>query len=220
MTIDEIYQFVQFLANKDQRGYIKPSEFNLAVERAQLDEIKELIANESTHQNYDKLRTVIDKTTITYSATGNGAFTLPSDYLYFLSATFDSDGPVHYEVEMVNHDQLFKKINSTIVFPSSSYPIGVIMEDGIEIYNNTSGADATAGNVVLNYVKIPAAPVWTYQLVNNMYVYDASSASLQQLTLPESTHQDIISRVVSYLGVSLREADLVEYSELKMKDKE
>ena len=45
MTIDEVYRFIQFIANKDQRGFIKPSEFNLAATRAQLDviEIKQVL---------------------------------------------------------------------------------------------------------------------------------------------------------------------------------
>ena len=41
MTIDEIYKFVQFMANKEQRGFVKPSEFNMLAKRAQLDVLKE-----------------------------------------------------------------------------------------------------------------------------------------------------------------------------------
>ena len=29
MTIDELYRYIQFIANKEQRGFIKPTEFNL-----------------------------------------------------------------------------------------------------------------------------------------------------------------------------------------------
>ena len=41
MTIDELYQFVQFAANKEQRGYVKPSEFNMLATRAQIDVIQD-----------------------------------------------------------------------------------------------------------------------------------------------------------------------------------
>lgn len=61
MTIDELYRFVQFLANKDQRGFIKPSEFNLAATRAQLDIIEEKFKSENTHKNLDDLAPVVEK---------------------------------------------------------------------------------------------------------------------------------------------------------------
>ena len=43
MTVDEVYKFVQFMANKEQRGYINPSEFNMLAKRAQLDVSKEKV---------------------------------------------------------------------------------------------------------------------------------------------------------------------------------
>ena len=36
ININELYKFVQFVSNKEQSGYIKPSEFNIAVDRAQM----------------------------------------------------------------------------------------------------------------------------------------------------------------------------------------
>ena len=45
MTIDELYRFVQLIANKEQRGFIKPSEFDLLAEQAQLDLIHDRVAS-------------------------------------------------------------------------------------------------------------------------------------------------------------------------------
>ena len=37
ILIDKVYQRVQALANKEQRGYIPPKDFNLFAEQAQLE---------------------------------------------------------------------------------------------------------------------------------------------------------------------------------------
>ncbi len=71
MTIDEIYKIVKILANKENRGWIKPSEFNLLAKRVQLDIIKDRIGKVSpdgTSNGYrddasiqDELRTVMEE---------------------------------------------------------------------------------------------------------------------------------------------------------------
>ena len=48
MTIDELYRFVQYVANKEQRGFIKPSEFDLLAKRSQLDLIKDRVGKPSS----------------------------------------------------------------------------------------------------------------------------------------------------------------------------
>ena len=62
---------------------------------------------------------------------------------------------------------------------------------------------------MLTYIKKPASPTWSFTTVNNIEIYNASNST--QLTLPESTHKEIAHRILSYLGVALREATIVEY---------
>ena len=37
----------------------------------------------------------------------------------------------------------------------------------------------------------------------------------QQLTLPESTHNEVASRMLSYIGISLRDQEALQYGEAK-----
>ena len=43
MSIDEIYRLVQTFANKEQRGFITPSDFNLLAKQAELELINKRI---------------------------------------------------------------------------------------------------------------------------------------------------------------------------------
>lgn len=204
MTIDELYRFVQFLANKDQRGFIKPSEFNLAATRAQLDIIEEKFKSENTHKNLDDLAPVVEKATITYSASNNGAFSFPTRFLHFVSMTFEGSS-----VELIGHEKLQGRISSELVAPTAAYPVAVIIDDGFEIF--ASGSEATSGTCIITYIKEPLAPNWTSTVVNGAPVYNSSAADAQELTLPTSTHKDILHKVLEYVGVSLREDDITAF---------
>ena len=110
MTIDEVYRFVKIMANKENRGWIKPTEFNLLATRAQLDLIKDRVGNPSpdgmvnsfreNSQLYDELRPVVSYNVV-MTPDVDGDFAFPADYLYFLSARFNNS-----EVDMVNHGDI------------------------------------------------------------------------------------------------------------------
>ena len=204
MTIDELYRFVQFLANKDQRGFIKPSEFNLAATRAQLDIIEEKFKSENTHKNLDDLAPVVEKATITFNSAGNGAFSFPTRFLHFISMTFDGS-----TVELLGHEKLQNRLSSELVAPTAAYPVAVMIDDGFEIF--ASSTEATSGTCIITYIKEPLAPTWTSTVVNGVAVYNASASDAQELTLPTSTHKDILHKILEYVGVSSREQDITAF---------
>ena len=100
INIDNLYRFVQFIANKEQSGFIKPSEFNLATESAQMQLFMERYSNPAQYQSgtgkartgynqtqkiNDDLRIFIKRTTL--GVDPSGLMMYPSDYLHFSSAT-------------------------------------------------------------------------------------------------------------------------------------
>ncbi len=201
------------MANKENRGWIKPTEFNLLAERAQLDVLKDRVGTVSpdavsngyreNSKLYDELRTVITyDTNLTPNAAGDFAF--PADYLYFLNVRFNDR-----EVEIVDHGELTKRRNSFLNPPSEEFPIGVITSAGIRIFNNANTGNVSAGALRLTYVSEPATPVWAFSTVNNIEIYNVTGST--QLELPESTHKEIAHRILAYVGVELREASVVEY---------
>lgn len=212
MTIDEVYRLVRFAANKENRGWIKPTEFNLLATRSQLDIIKDKVGAPSpdgvingykeNSQLYDEIRTVITYNTgLTPDADGDFAF--PANYLYFLSARFNDS-----EVDMIDHGEITRRRKSFLNPPSEDFPVGVITSDGIRIFT-TSGGSQDSGNLRLTYINSPTAPVWAFTTVNNIEIYNATTST--QLVLPESTHKEITHRILAYVGVILREKDVVEY---------
>jgi len=216
MTIDEVYKFVQFMANKEQRGYVKPSEFNMLAKRAQLDVIKEKVGKPSpvagvigfkdTAQLSDELYPVtVFESNLTVSG---DLFTFPADYLHFVSLWYGGES-----VEMISLGELYKRRSSSLVFPSGEYPVGVIEANGVRIYTDTLGASSTTFTARLNYIKKPSDPNWAYSTVNSIEIYNSSDST--QLILADSTHKEIANRILGYIGVNLREAEIIQYSDTK-----
>jgi len=228
MTIDELYKWVQFMANKEQRGFIKPSEFNLLAGRAQLDIIQDRYGKytlsqnpntggfSQTHSAMDDIRTVVERADLSYSAANNGAWGYPSDMLYFLKLEYEGNS-----VEILTQDQLSSRLGSDLLPPGFTNPVAVMIDDGFEIYIGEE-LEVQGGNVECTYIKNPStnnAPNWTHTIIDGMYIYEAT-AQTQNLLLPEHTHNEIAQRMLSYIGINLRETVVSQYGDVKTKDKE
>ena len=101
IDINELYRFVQFVSNKEQSGYVKPSEFNIAVDRAQMQLFMERynnpaeyqpgrpiprVAYQQTQKISDDLRMFIKRVTLPINS--NGMMNYPDDYIHFSKATY------------------------------------------------------------------------------------------------------------------------------------
>ncbi len=250
INIDEVYRFVQFVANKEQSGFVKPSEFNLAVDRAQMQLFMERYNNPAEYQPgrpiprvayqqsqkiSDDLRMFIKR--LVLPITSDGMMQYPSDYIHFSKATHSyvelrdvTKEPVTgncstcaSDITVVTQSSTFEKIvgvkpvddselngilSSSIVAPSNEYPILAFFEDGIQFYPKG------LGDAELTYLHRPTVPLWAYQLIGTgRPVYDPANSI--DLEWPEQVFNEIAIRVLSFVGINLREADLAQYSEGK-----
>ena len=249
MTIDELYRFVKFMANKEQRGFVTITEFNLLATRAQLDVIQDrhgkytsmgnpaTIGFDATHSALEDIRRLVDTFDSVYrtdshwwypiSATGSsvteydvsstGAGTTSGTRLMLYFLTLQVDGK---NVEILTQDQLTGRLNSHLLGPSIDSPVACMFDSGFKIWiSSDQNNDISDGDVKVTYIKIPKPPVWGYtQVQSGNAVYNASTST--QLTLPEHTHNEVAQRILSYIGISLREPEVQQYGEMKTKDKE
>ena len=279
MTIDELYSFIQFMANKEQRGFIKPSEFNMLAERAQIDLIHDRVARykakdrpssalEQNHSVLDDIRTVIKRENLVfnnvfipeqvilnwaqtyptdfpgqvyvdnYSEAKTGSFSYPYDYLHFIRLfrnfpdVKDESGNVitpgyKKDVKLITHDQYWKKKTSVISPITNDSPVSTMIDSGFEVFTGDGELEDTwdpvnqeliSANITLVYIGKPKKPHWPYQMIDGMYVYNPSGLNRVDLELPEKTHNEIAQRMLSYIGISLRDGEPLSYAEVKVKD--
>lgn len=232
ININELYQFVQFTANKEQAGYVKPSEFNLAVDRAQMQLFMERYGNpaeyqpgrpvprvayQQTQKISDDLRPFIKKI---YQTLNNGKFLWSSipDYMhlsslrarYYKVNTQTGDSELrHSGVKIIDDSELSNFLDSSIIQPTTEYPIAAIYNGYVQVYpENLDGIDVT-------YLSRPLKGEWAFTVntTTGMPEYDATNST--DLNWSDELFNEIGVRILSFIGVNLKDTTISQYSELK-----
>ena len=104
--------------------------------------------------------------------------------------------------------------------PSIDSPVACMFDRGFKIWiSSDQNNDVSAGDVNITYIKIPMKPEWAFtSIASGNPVYNSTNSN--QLTVPEHTHNEVAQRILSYIGISLREPEVQQYGEMKTKDKE
>tara|TARA_R100001440_G_scaffold48129_1_gene67997 strand:- start:479 stop:1201 length:723 start_codon:yes stop_codon:yes gene_type:complete len=234
MTIDEVYRLVQAFANKEQRGFITPSEFNLLAKQAELELYNKRLAivmeksqpkktagfyNESLSPTLAKqdlshfLRIAsIGFTNDTKPYLGTASLIL-ADYIESIFINNDEEHSIstNIPVEIVNNVNINQILRSSLVKPSIEYPIALLSESGVN--KKISIFPETIKDCVLYYYLNDNTPKWGYVTISGKPVYDHSSST--QFKLSQRCHGELVTKILEYLGVSIREAEVVQYAQNK-----
>jgi hypothetical protein len=85
------------------------------------------------------------------------------------------------DVEEVSKNMINSLINSEMSTPTVTYPIYTKIGESYRVYPSVP----TGYELELLYIRKPRAPKWTYVLVNNDPLYNASASDLQDFEIPE-----------------------------------
>ena len=218
ISIDNVYQQVLAIANKEQRGYITPQEFNLLAKRAQLDIFEGYFAELHTYlrmpsndtvyaDKIDSIREKIDvhekfRQDVTMSSGGVG--TLPTNYKMG-KLSYNNSG-TYTEIQLVSQNELNHYINSSKLNPTVKTPIYIkTSATAIQVYPTT----ITSG-VTCNLISKPADPNWAYVVVAGKALYNASDSSKQDFELHESEEGSLINKILELAGISMKSIDLAD----------
>ena len=205
VSIDTVYQTVLALANKEQRGYITPQEFNLFAHQAQKEifeqyfyELNQFARAPGNSSEYSDITDNINEKIAVFETTGSGT-TLPLD-LHRLG-TVNVNG---IEVEEVQPNDLMYMNNSAISKPTSNRRVYVRAGgNAIEV----SPSPATA-SVNYTYTRKPSKPSWGYVVVNSKAMYDPSTSKTTNFELHASDESELVYKILKYAGLSMKRDDI------------
>lgn len=214
MNINEVRQWVDFVANKTQSGVIKTSQFNLAAQNSQLEFFnKQFRIFQTTKEVTDALRVWLTPVPLSPSPT-TGMCNYPDDYMRFNAVYrqyFEDNEAKLYEVTEVNNDEIGNMMMSQIIQPTLKYPRVSRYDTYMQFYPKKIGA------IQLNYFRRPANPVWGFTVVSGRQVYDPTT-SVDLEVLPEFDNE-ICMMILSYIGINLREDQLIQFAEMLKKQR-
>ena len=131
VSIDTVYQRVLAIANKEQRGYITPQEFNLLANQAQLDifeqyfydlnQFSRLPGNETKYADMvdiiEEKISVFEKFRQDVTMSSGGVGTLPTNNHKLGVVSYNTGSGGYVEIEHINQNELNTYINSPLTAP-------------------------------------------------------------------------------------------------------
>ena len=223
--IDAVRNTVLAILNKNNYGYLSPSDFNLYAQQAQLEIFEDYFYQYNTQINLENARRsgtdyanlskgileVIDlfsKTgSLTQTASADNTYTMPSDYYIMNRVMYNG-----LEVERVNQGKITMLLNSMITAPSKDFPAYTTEASIMTVYPTTITG---ASDISAQYVRYPVAPKWTYRAVLEAQspVFNESAVDYQDFELPLDNLNDLVIKICQYAGVEIREAMVVQYAQ-------
>ena len=203
ISIDTVYQKVLTFANKEQRGYITPQQFNLFADQAQKEifeqyfyDLNQLARVPGRSEEYsDIVHNLNEKVAIFERADGVGQVLVN---VYRLG-TVISNGR---EVEEVQQNELLYINQSPLTAPTLSRSVYVRTGE------NTITVTPTSTDITYTYVSTPTKPSWGYVVVNERAMYDSSNKV--DFQLHKSEESELVYRILAFAGISMQKPSLAQ----------
>ena len=222
VSIDTVYQRVQAIVNKENRGYITPQEFNLFANQAQLEifeqysyDMNQFMRRTQNDTEYadlvkltnEKLSKFKKSATLVYMS---DHFHLPNDFHKMGTVIYNGTTPV----EQIDKKNLLEYQLSKLTAPTTNNPVYIQNIDNnsshwaIDVYPTTS-----TSNISATYLRKPNQVNWSYQTVAGTPLYNSSSAS--NFELHDSEETTLVLKILLYAGISIKEPDIASLADAK-----
>jgi hypothetical protein len=236
-NIVNVYHAVLELANKDQKGFVSAQAFNRFAQQSQLNIYNALFSEieeyrRSSRQNInakgDKSRLKqIEEDLGFFSKSSSvskssGVFTKPDDLSRIISIS--TAGPLMLEsssrvpIDICYDEEKIERILiSDLAAPSESHPVALV-SNKIEVF------PSSISKILIRYYKVPGARNYlgerfvgkpTLNFSNNV----ASVVDSLHFELPEHYETELAIEIAKMIGVSIRDADVVSFSQAQQTPK-
>jgi len=211
VSIDTVYQKVLMFANKEQRGYITPQEFNMFADHAQkeifeqyfydLNQFSKIYGDGGNSGEYsDIIDNINEKIAIFERATGTISGTNITASNFYRLGTVIYNGS---EVEEVQQNEILYINQSPLTKPSVTRPVYVRTgESTVDIY------PASITSATCTYIAKPAKPSWGYVVVLGKAMYDPSNTTNFELHTAEEG--ELVYKILKFAGISMKRDDIMK----------
>ena len=215
INVDTVYQRVLALANKEQRGYVTPLEFNLLANQAQLDifeqyfyDINQFAVIDDIGSEYSDAVDMIEEKISIFETSGTvvGGSTLPSTLYKIGTVIFNGN-----EVEQIEQKKFLYVNSSPLTTPTNNRPIYTRNGNIITVYGD-NGSIITSG-VTCNFIKQPNSVAWGYNVVADKALYNAGTSVNFELHNSEETK--LVIKILELAGIVINKPGLVSIASQK-----
>ena len=227
INVNTVYQTVLMILNKEQRGYMTPTEFNKVSTQVQLeifekyfDDLNQQLRVPQADTDYADRQENIDEKIAIFKTFGNAVydnttlpsspfFTLPSFDSYNESVAFYRLGNVLYNnekvVQRLDRREFYYANQSKLTKPSKINP-AYLYENQKLFIKPTSIVDS----IKVDYVRKPKDVVWGF-IVGNLGQYKFQpGATTVDFEIHVSEQTEVILKILLYAGIIIRDPQVVQ----------
>ena len=215
VSIDTVYQRVLALANKEQRGYITPQEFNLFANQAQMDIFEQYFydinqfgripGNDTEYSdmlNYleEKVSLFEDQKVVNKSQ---------QNPFYNISANINDlykiGNIIHngYICEKVNANHITKINSAALLKPTSYHPVYTLKDNKVYLYPID-----LEDPITVNYIREPVKVEWSSYDIQGTDTYDLVNTVNFELHPSEETK--LVIKILGLAGITLKDPGLYQ----------
>jgi hypothetical protein len=231
MTLFEMFSLIKLICNKDYLGnVITPERFQQLIKLVNIDLFRNKYGLPEEYQPGKPIpREYVE---ITLKVTDdlkafkvftpnvsliNGVLPYPQNYAHkdeviynFVKTINKKSVSLPRGVEVLRESQLATRLGNYTKRPTLLMPVGVMRSDGIHIYPTVVSDlnPVVITSVDFAYFRWPVDPVFGYNQMDG-YITENSATSVQ-FEWPVDEHITLLAMILKWLGINLREADIVQ----------
>ena len=234
ISVDTIYQRILVLANKEQRGYITPQEFNLLANQAQIQIFESYFyskkmesiksANAPTEINESDIDELLNKKlgifqsfeTVTSGHTFPATVTVSSVAYDVFQTGMVLLGDEPCQKVSIFEAQRFKKSPRHMAMTDNQAPFytdnRVSGRDIVVYAGGVDGSDEneeTAG-VTVECFRVPKTVDWAYVVVNKKALHNNTSGVGEDFELHKSETDTLVNKILELAGIVINKPGLVQ----------
>ncbi len=212
VNINKVYQKVLALANKEQRGYITPQEFNLFADHAQMEIFEQYFYDieqfeRDASSDVDSL--IEQKIQIFKKSYGviTTAYEIPNNvhkisYIYLA----DTQSEHREYLEKREPGEFIKIKSGSLLNNSLTTPIYYVYDNKIHFHANPS----LGTNYVYQMVAVekPAAPNWAYVISGENALFNPNTSI--DFELHSSEENKLVNKILALAGVAIKDIQLAQ----------
>jgi hypothetical protein len=232
ISINQTYNTVLMLLEKNSQGMIEPTKFNLFADLAQADILENLFFEYNNWLNklnkrlsgaenadipaiileqidvFSEYTTLLNFTynpnTDLYTYTGN-------DFYRLIGLSLVNAQGKKTDIDYALKSEINLLINSTTNSPSILFPYFEKIGTSYKIYPKI----VSPYTAEMAYIRKPKQPKWTYIVSDGNPIYNPSASDRQDFELLPSLYSKLIVKILIYCGLSIRESDVVQVASME-----
>lgn len=224
ISVDTTYKTVLSILNKESRGFLTPDEFSKIGSQVQLDILEKNFydynravvksnLNRAVSEYGDIPKNIKEKIDAFAKeaslSISNGVVAAPSD-LYKIINISTTNRTIN--LDEISKSKLSYVNSSKLTAPTTSFPVYYKEADNIKVF------PTTISSAIIDYIKMPADPVWAYETdANGALTYSESTGinvtpttGKVDFTLHVSDRVSLILGILKYAGVVISDPQIVQ----------